>query len=233
MDDILKKILKEYLTNVEEVCNILLKYLNNSENLNLKSKYDFFVYRSSCKKMEFEAEGIHFRLHGKGCIAFSGVMFLDWDFGYRSRWCGINPWKVAMTLRKNGSPYVDDYDGSFIQNACEQFVNQGIMFKQNDQYYFEITEDETFKPNFPTEYDTLVIEYSDLSWSMPRNKTIDRFIRKSTRVHNQINKTENKCILKFVLNGKEIYTIPYNDTSYPANAVNIMNDEILKKLLKV
>ena len=109
-------------------------------------------------------------------------------------------------------------------------MKNAIMFKQYDQYYFEIIEDETFKPEFPTEYDTLIVEYSNLSWSMPRNKLIDRFIRKSTRVHNQINKNEDKYMLKFLLGGKEICTIPYNDISYPENAVKIMSDEIIRNL---
>ncbi len=232
MDEKLQIVLKEYIKDVEDVCNILVRSINNSENLNLKNKYDFLVYRSSCKKMEFEAGGISYRLHGKGCVAFSAEKFIDWDFGYRSRWCGINPWKVSMTLKKNNCPHVEYYDGSLMQTACEQFVEKGIMFKQYDQYYFEMTEDETFKPEFPTEYDTLIVEYFNSSWSIPRNKVIDRFIRKSTRVHNQINKNEDKYMLRFLLEGKDICTIPYNDISYPENAVKIMSDEIIKNLLK-
>lgn len=112
--------------------------------------------------------------------------------------------------------------------SIEQFVQKGIMFKQYDQYYFEMRVEETFKLEFPIEYDTLVVEYFNLGWSVPRNKVIDRFIRKSTRIHNQINKNEDKYILKFFLNGKEIYTIPSNDISYPESAVRIMSDEIIK-----
>lgn len=39
-------------------------------------------------------------------------------------------------------------------------------------------------------------------------------------------------MLKFLLGGKEIYTIPYNDISYPENAVKIMSDEIIRNLSK-
>ena len=107
------------------------------------------------------------------------------------------------------------------------------MFKKYDQYYFEMTADETFKPEFPVEYDMLIIEYFDSMWSIPRNKVIDRFIRKSTRVHDQIYRNEDKYILKFLLDGREIYTIPYNDVSYPESAVKIMSDEIIKNLSQV
>lgn len=233
MEEKLRIILQEYIKNVEDVCNILVKSINYFEKLDLKNKYDLYIYISKHKRMEFEAEGISYKLHGKGCVAFNEEMFIDWDFGYRSRWCGIDPWKVSMTLKKNNSPYIEYYDGNLVQTGCEQFVKEGIMFKRYDQYYFEITEAETFKPEFPTEYDTLIIEYFNSSWSIPRNKVIDRFIRKSTRVHNQINKNEDKYMLKFLSGGKEIFTIPYNDISYPENAVKIMSDEIIKNLSEV
>lgn len=223
-------ILKKYIKDVEEVCNNLIREINYSQNTNLKSKYDFFQYRANCKMMEFELGGISYRLHGKGCVAFSRDMFLDWEFGYRSRGCGISPWKVSLTLKKNNSIYTKYYDGNLIKMSCEQLVKKGIMFKQSNQYYFKVAENETFKPEFPIEYDTLIIEHLSSKWSMTRNKTIDRFIRKSTWVYNQIDKNEDKYILRFLLKGKEIYTIPYDDTGYPENAVKIMSDEILKHI---
>lgn len=231
MEDILLIVFKEYIKSVENVCNILLRSINYSENTNLKSKYDFFMYRSACGKMEFEAEGISYRLHGKGCMAFNEKVFIDWDFGYRGRWCGIDPWKVAMTLKKNNSLYVDYYDGNLIHKECEHFIEKGIMYKQSNQYYFELKEKETFKPEFPTEYDMLIVEYRNSSWAIPRNKLVDRFIRKSVQVDKEINKNEDKYTLKFLLGGKEIFIIPYDDVSYPENAVKIMSDEIIKKLL--
>lgn len=225
-------LLKKYIQGVEDVCNNLIRTINESENLKLKTKYDFFYYRSTCRKMEFEAEGISYRLHGNGCTAFNEKMFIDWDFGYRSRWCGIEPWKVAMTLKKNNSIHMKYYDGNLIKTACEQLIRQGFMFQQCNQYYFKVAESETFKPNFPTEYDTLVIEYLDLMWSVPRSKVIDKFIRKSIWVYDKIDKVADKYILRFFLNEKEVYMIPYNDVSYPENAVKIMSDVILKELLK-
>lgn len=233
MEEKLLIVLKEYIRDVEEVCNILLNGIDCLETLKLNNKYDFFEYRSNCKKVEFEVNGFSYRLHGKGCTAYNTKKFITWDFGYRSRWCGISPWKVSMTLKKNESLYTEFYDGNLIQTICEQFVRRGIMFKQYDQYYFEMAPDETFYPEFPTEYDTLVIEHINSSWSMPRNKIIERFIRKSTKIHNQINEAKDKYILRFLLGGKEVYTIPYNDASYPENAVKIMSDEIIKNLSRV
>lgn len=232
MEEKLQMILKGYILNVENICKNLLKSINLSENLKLKSKYDFFAYVSKNKKMEFEAEGISYKLHGKGCLAFNDKMFIDWDFGYRSIWCGIDPWKVSLTLKKNKSSYTEYYDGDLIKTLCDLLVEKGIMFKQFDQYYFEIPENETFKPEFPTEYDTLVVEFFDSKWSMPRNKVIDRFIRKSNRIFSKIDENENNYMLKFLFEGKEVFAISYNDTGYPESAVKIMSDNILKNMLQ-
>ena len=66
MEENLQNVLKEYIEDVEGICNILIKSINYSENLHLKNKYDFFAYRSSCKKTEFVAGGISYKFHGKG-----------------------------------------------------------------------------------------------------------------------------------------------------------------------
>lgn len=232
MEEKLQIILKEYMKEVEYVCNILLKNINSSENLALKNKYDFFQYRSERRSMEFEAEGISYRLHGRGCMAFSENMYIDWDFGHRSRWCGIDPWKVSMTLKLNKSPYTEFYDGNLVQTLCERFADKGMMFKHYGQYYFSVPKEETFRPKFPKKYDTLIVEYFTSNWFMPKNIIMDRFIRKSIWVHNQIYENRDNYILKFLSEGKEIFVIPYNDISYPENAVKIMNDVIIKNFLK-
>lgn len=230
MEEKIKNIMQEYLKNVEDVCNILLEGINYSDNLNLKTKKDFFLFRMEKSKMEFEISGISYRLHGKGCVAFNKNFFLDWDFGYRSRWCGIEPWKFAMTLRKNESQYSEYYDGNLIKKICEQAVEDGIMFKQYEQYYFAIPKSETFEPRFPEKFDTLIVEHYGSTWSIPRNKIIDRFIRKSKRVYSQIDKNKDKYVLFFMLEGKEIYSIPYDDIGYPEEAIKIMSDDILRNL---
>ena len=228
MEEKIKVIFQEYIKNVEHICNVLLQGINASENLNLRTKKDFLVYRMEQRKTEFDVDGISYRFHGKGCVAFNEEFFLDWDFGYRSRWCGIDPWKLAITLKK--SKYIEYYDGNLIKKICEQAVEDGIMFKKYEQYYFVIPQNETFEPKFPKEFDTLIVVHNDLTCSIPRNKVIDRFIRKSRWVYNQIDKNEDMYILRFMLAGKEIYSISYDDIGYPEEAVKIMSDEILYNL---
>lgn len=232
MDDNIKLVIDEYIANINDVCHILLDGINRQENLKLKTKWDFFEYVSKTHIMEFDVCGIEYKLHGRGCFVFSSELFLNWNFGYRSRWCGIDPWMLGMTLMKNKSDYVEYYDGKILKKACEEALNEGEMFEKYGLYHYSIPLKETFSPGFPNEYDTLVIENFNNKWTVPRNKIIDRFIRKSKLVYNQIYKSENIYILKFLLNNKEIYSIPYDDICYPENAIRIMTDDIIWNLKK-
>lgn len=222
MNSEFKLIMEEYIECVNSVC------LNLIEGLNLRTKWDLREYMAAHHKMEFEINGISYRFHGRGCMAFNEEMFIDWDFGYRSRWCGIEPWILARTLEYNKSNHIKYYDGKRIKEECEQAVLYGDMFKKYNMYYFTIPIVDTFEPNFPKEFDTLIVEYFDSKWIIPRNKVIDRFIRKSKRIYNQIEKSQNKYVLRFMFNGEEIYSIPYDDIGYPENAVKIMSDDILR-----
>ena len=135
MEEKIRRILEEYINDVEDICNYLLKGINDSENLNLRNKWDFFAYREDGYKLEFEVGGISYRLHGIGCMAFNEKMYINWDFGYRSRWCGIEPWKVYITLKNSGK---ECYDEKLIEEVCRNFVERGIMFEKGGQYYFSI-----------------------------------------------------------------------------------------------
>lgn len=162
-------------------------------------------------------------------MAHNEKMFIDWDFGHRSRWCGIDSWKVARTLQENKSGHTEYYDGSLIKSSCDLLVENGILFEKSGLYYFAIPKKETFEPKFPEKYDTLIVEYFDSKWSVSRNKVIDRFIRKSRWVYDRIDQERDKYMLRFLLKGEEIYAIPYTDTGYPESAVKIMSDEILRE----
>lgn len=232
MDPQLKGLMEEYTAGVEAACQRLLAAVNAREHLNLRTKADFFDYRGRTRRMEFEADGIIFRLHGRGCLAFGPDLFLDWNFGYRSRWCGIDPWLLEMTLRKNNSMQAARYSGQLIKAACDQAVADGEMFEKHGLYYQSIPSGETFAPDFPADYDMLAVERFERSRSIPRSKITDRFLRKSPRIHKRIFDHADVYILRFYRDGREIYTIPYDDISYPENAVRIMSDVILRNLLE-
>ena len=226
----IKKIIEDYVVNVNEMCNNLISGINLQENLDIRTKQQFLEYRIKTRKMEFDANGVFYRLHGKGCFAFSDNIFLNWDFGYRSRWCGIDPFKIGMTLMGNKSIFTELYDGEILKTACEQAVKDNEMTWRNNLYYFTVPDNEMFRPDFPKEYDTLIIENCYNKWMLPRTKQIDKFIRKSNRVHSEVFNHLNVYILRFYLKEKEVYSIPYDDVCYPENAIEIMTDNIIRNI---
>jgi len=230
MNEILDAIKRDYVDKIEEICQHLLEGLNDSNGTNLKTKVDFFIFRNQVGQMRFVINDVTYNLHGSGCTATSEAVFLDWDFGYRSRWCGVNPWKCAMTFKENNIGNKEYYEGKAILEVCEEAVTKGVMFKKYEQYYFTTPKSEKFVPEFPKEFDSLVIEYNGKSWLLDRNKSIDKFLRKSTLISNKIKEDRNKYILKFLNQGKEVYSIPYNDIDYPENAVKIMSDQVIRNL---
>lgn len=223
MEDKFKIITRDYLEEVNRLCYKLI------EGLNLKSKSDLWDYRKINNDMQIEVNGIKYIFHGRGCQAYHGNNFTDWDFGYGSRWCGIEPWLLAITLKENKSSYIEYYDGKKIIQECERAVLNGEMYKKYNLYYFSIPISDTFEPNFPSEFDTLVIEYYDLQWKIPKDKLVDKFLRKSKRIYKNNEKNLDTYILKFLLNGKEVYSISYDDIGYPEKAVKIMEDLLKKK----
>ena len=218
MDYGLVLILKDYIEKVNDVCtNLLIGF-------NLNNKYDFYEYRKAHRLMEFRVNGIYYMMHGRGCFASTGKYNVDWDFGYRSRWCGIDPWLLARTLEENMDDCAIYYKGDVIKEACEQAVKNDEMFKKHEQYYFTISANETFKPDFPSEYDTVVIRNFNKQWIISRNKVIDSFIKKSSRIYNEIDNSPNPYELKFLLGGNVIYSILYDDIGYPEKAIEIMDN---------
>ena len=230
MQNEFKAAMEDYIKTVNDACESLLIGLNDSNRINLRCKRDFLEYRAKTRKMEFNVDGMCYKFHGQGCTASNSMIFIDWDFGYRSRWCGINPWKAAATLKMCRTNFVDFFDGSTVDYMCNQEVEKGNMFKHKEQYYFTIAADETFVPSFPEKFDTLKIEHFNEIWRLPKNAIVERFLRKSVWVWNQVQNNKNKYILKFFLLGKEIYHIAYDDIGYPESAIRIMSDDILKNL---
>ena len=104
------------------------------------------------------------------------------------------------------------------------------MYLKDGRFYFHIPVEETFRPQFPNDFDSMVIEYDNKNWTIPKNKEIMRFIRKSVFVHNRIHDIEDKYILNFCKDNDVIFSIPYSDICYPENAVIIMTNEIIRNI---
>ena len=123
MEDGLRTVMKEYIDQVNDVCLRLLA------GLCLKSKADFLCSRKLRWGIEYEINGTKYLLHGAGCRACDGERYLDWNFGYGSRWCGIDPWLLARTLEYNRDPHTEYYDGNRVKAECEQAVSLGEMYR--------------------------------------------------------------------------------------------------------
>lgn len=230
MEKKLEKLTRDYLLEIESACKILIKEINLSKELNLESKIDFLGYKIKHKINEYKFGNAHFRINASGCTFTDLRIFLDWDFGYRSRWCGVNPWKFAMTMRRNDCQDEIYFDGTYVKKQYDCAVSSGIMYQKNELYYFVIPESEMFKPKFPEVYDTVIISKGGLSAKISRNKTFEKFVRKSNKVWNNSGISAERYNLEFFEKGILTYCIAYSDITFPEGAVKIMNESILNNL---
>lgn len=102
------------------------------------------------------------------------------------------------------------------------------MYKKYGLYYFAIMDEELVEPNFPKVFDTLEIEYFKETYTIKRNKIVDRFLRKSNKVYKEIENYYDKYTLRFLLEGKEIYKFYYSDVGYPEKAVDLMKNILIE-----
>lgn len=219
MDNEFKLLAKEYTDKVESLCLLML------EGLNLRTKKDWFNYQKSHYDMEYNINGFKYIFHGRGCRASTkDGDVIDWDFGFLfgSRWCGIDPWKLANYIKWNHKNLIDFHDGSVIKKQFEQAVISGEMLEKHYLYFFTVPATETFAPDFPKEFDTLIIDDYNSQWIIKRNKMVDRFIRKSRRIWKLNGEGTDVYILSFFLNDRKVFSIPYEHVGYPIKAVKIL-----------
>lgn len=229
MDEKFLKAVKRYVCVVEEACNLLIDNIEKEEQIAILSKYDLYDYLHRNNKFEFIISEKKYYFHGTGCTVFTNdIPIIDWDFGCRSWWCGIQPFKISKTLESFLFEYVDYYDGNFIKYKCEQYLSEGWLYYYKGQYYINILKLGCKKIEFPINYDRVVVEYKGVFRYFPRCKRIDKFIRKSHIIYEGILELKNNYILIFYNENNEVARIPYNDIAYPDSAVKIMNEEIIK-----
>jgi len=131
-NDELVRFAKEYISDVNNVCQLMLKVyeLSSREELIIK-------HRARQGKGEFYIDGSNnnYTFHGRGCSFSNDALKLDWDFGYDNNWCGLDPWKLYYYLRDNKA-INDSNDGYQIKEVFEEWVLNGKMIKKYDLYYF-------------------------------------------------------------------------------------------------
>ncbi|SEQ05973.1 hypothetical protein SAMN02910289_01146 [Lachnospiraceae bacterium RM5] len=229
MDKKFLEAVKFYLYIVENACNLLIDYIRNKEQIYIINKYDLYDYLHKKHVFEFVEGERKYCFHGKGCtVLINDKPMIDWDFGYRSCWCGVEPFKMALTLKSSSYKDFNYYDGKYIKKQCEQYLSEKKMYYYSGQYYIDLIKFNYKKIKFPIIYDKMIIEYNGISRSYPKCKSIDKFIKKSNVIYEKINYLKNNYTLVFYYQNNEIARIPYNDIAYPDAAVKIMNGEIIK-----
>ncbi len=229
MEDKFLEAIKTYFVIVENACNLLVNYIECTEQITILNKFDLYNYLNNSYKFEFDIEGKKYYRHGNGMMVLhDDIVVIDWNFGCKSWWCGIDPFLMATTLKHSCFKEPDYYDGKFIKQKCEQYVLEELLYFYNGQYYLNMLKFKCKKLKFPADYDRLVVEYKGIKRSFLKCKSIDNFVRKSKLVYAGITKLKDNYILVFYSNDVEVARIPYNDIAYPDSAVKIMNDEIIK-----
>ncbi|MBQ8982204.1 MAG: hypothetical protein IJ079_01345 [Lachnospiraceae bacterium] len=224
MDDSFENAVYTYYHSVKDACVYFMEYVRQTENIKIHDKYEMYGYLRKTGKSIFVIRNRKYVFHGTGCTLFiNNEKAVDWDFGYRYLWCGIDPYKMAVTLQYGLYEQPVFYDGEYIKGLCESYVSQGLMVCYKNQYYIDYLKKETQRITFPANYDTLVIKYNGKERIIPRSKEIDKFIRKSNLVYKYMEKLDNNYVLIFVDKGVETARVIYNDIAYPDSAVQIMN----------
>ncbi len=229
MDEKFLKAVKTYGCIVEAACNLLIDYIEKEEKITILNKYDLYDYLYRSHKFEFIIEEKMYYFHGAGCTIFANdVPIIDWDFGYRSWWCGIQPFKMSKTLKSFSFAEVDYHDSNFIKCKCKQYLLEKLLYYYKGQYYVDLLKLRCKNIEFPINYDRVVVEYRGVTRTFFKCKSIDKFIRKSNTIYEGISELKNNYILVFYDKDIEVAKIPYNDIAYPDSAVKIMNEEIIK-----
>lgn len=229
MDEKFLKAVKAYLNIVEDACNLLTNYIEKEVKISILNKYDLYDFLHESHKYEFFIEGRKFYFHGMGCTVFGeDASIIDWDFGYRSWWCGIQPFKMSKTLKSFLFEEVEYHDANFIKHKCEQYLQESSMYCYKGQYYIDLIKLRSKKIEFPVDYSRIDIEYKGITKTFCKSRSIEKFIRKSNIIYEGILELKNNYALIFYKDENEIARIPYNDIAYPDSAVKIMNEEIIK-----
>ncbi len=212
MDEYLKNETIEYIRNVNHICKMLL------QSLGLRSKAELWEFRKQHLLQQLTVNDYKIEFHGRGCRAFSEEDYLDWDFGYGSRWCGINPWLLATTLRKKLNDTNQNINGEYIKEAFEKAIMDNEVYKKDDLYYFVIDKKEFIRPEFPQNFDVIIVEQFDKKWIVKNDILVKRFLRRSNLIWQHAGESEDSFLLSFIKDGNEVFRIFFDDISYPEGA---------------
>ncbi len=217
----------EYTYLVYEAIEKVIDYLNRTEGIRLIDKGDLLAFIRENHISEVLVNETKYFFHGSGCTVYQNNQpIVLWDFGWGNWPCGIDPYKMAVTLKGNNYLDVDYHDFQNIKKLCRLFLEEGLLTSTGAQYYLDLIALNKTKTVFPVDFDRMLIEYEGAVVSIERNKIVDRFLRKSPYIYAGIDGLKGNRILVFLKGEKEIARVPYNDIAYPKEAVQIMRGEL-------
>ena len=217
---------KKYYDIIEKTCQELMEYGAN-DGREIIDKYNLYEYiRGKDKIIAGDKEYI---FHGAGCTVFeNGELVADWDFGYRSWWCGIEPYKLARTLKNTEYANTVFCNGDKIKEICEEKIEEGLFYKYKNQYYINLLKLGTKANDIPKEYDVMKASFGGKKREFLKSEAIDRFLEKASVVYKEVENLKNNYVLEFYYKGRLNAQLLYNNIAYYDKAVEIMDKEILK-----
>ena len=229
MDKLFDLAIRQYYSIVKSAYIDFVNYVREKQSIEINSISELYEFLRNCQQTIFYLDKKKYHFHGGGCsVWISDNQIIAWDFGYRSWLCGIDPYKMALTIL-NINSNLEEFDSDRITDLCNSEVKKGNMTKHMGQYYINLLTCETETYSFPSQYDSLIIEKCNHRYKLNKTNGVDRFIRKSTKVYKHIDKLDFNLILVFVKDNVEIGRYFYNDIAYPEPAVKIM-DELLRSV---
>ncbi|MEE3494335.1 MAG: hypothetical protein VZR06_04185 [Butyrivibrio sp.] len=228
MKDEYIKAYERYYRVVEGACISLIDYFNKDDVV-IWDKYSLFEYLHKEKIVEVFLGEKKYCFHGAGCtVMVHESPSIDWDFGCKSWWCGIDPYKMARTLKADEYENHEFYSGEYIRGICEKCCLEKTMFIYKNLYYINLLSLGVKELKKPAVYDKMIVKYKGKIKEFPKAKSIDKFLRKSIYVYSNIESLNDLYSLSFISEGKEVLNFVYKDIAYPENASKIMNEEIIK-----
>lgn len=223
---------RQYYSIVKSAYREFCEFIKVHYSTDIKNKSDLYDFLRNNQQSVFDLGERNYHFHGVGCsVSANDKQIIAWDFGYRSWLCGIEPYKMALTLSNFSSDLEEIFDAERISELCKVEAENGNMTEHDGQYYINLLSLETENYSFPKEYESLIIERRNVRNEFSRSKLTDRFIRKSTKIYKNINELEDNMVLIFIKGNTEVGRFLYNDIAYPDSAVKIM-DEILSSTMQ-
>lgn len=227
MNSSLESAARQYYSIVKSAYKEFVDYAKEQQSIEITCIPELYDFLRNSRKNIFAVGEKTYHFHGGGCsVLINDKQVIAWDFGYRSWLCGIDPYKMALTLSNNDCNLETSLTADQIEASCKAEVEKGNMTKHYSKYYINLLSLKTEPYSFPTEYDRLIIEQKKKRFEYDRTKVIDRFIRKSTKVYKCINELDHNWVLVFMKDNEEAGRYLYNDIAYPESAVRIMNELI-------